>query len=205
MSVVYHPTRCRERGPGRRHEPPPPGRIPTRYLEQVVPILDQLGTEREPAGPRTVARSRIRPVGRSILVQRRQRQQLLDRQTILGGERTQVARAERPAGVPGRGREPWRFRRRASRRAVATHRHEPSRPAAPERERPGSGGNVGTNVGMIRRPYTDRNVVAGPWPGDTFSALGGTRTPNLLIRSQMLYPIELRAQSLPDRWSGPQV
>ena len=26
------------------------------------------------------------------------------------------------------------------------------------------------------------------------SALGGTRTPNLLIRSQMLYPIELRAQ-----------
>ena len=25
-------------------------------------------------------------------------------------------------------------------------------------------------------------------------ALGGTRTPNLLIRSQMLYPIELRAQ-----------
>jgi hypothetical protein len=27
----------------------------------------------------------------------------------------------------------------------------------------------------------------------TFSALGGTRTPNLLIRSQMLYPIELQA------------
>ena len=26
-------------------------------------------------------------------------------------------------------------------------------------------------------------------------ALGGTRTPNLLIRSQMLYPIELRAQA----------
>ena len=26
-------------------------------------------------------------------------------------------------------------------------------------------------------------------------ALGGTRIPNLLIRSQMLYPIELRAQS----------
>jgi hypothetical protein len=25
------------------------------------------------------------------------------------------------------------------------------------------------------------------------SALGGTRTPNLLIRSQMLYPIELQA------------
>ena len=28
---------------------------------------------------------------------------------------------------------------------------------------------------------------------DLLSALGGTRTPNLLIRSQMLYPIELRA------------
>ena len=28
---------------------------------------------------------------------------------------------------------------------------------------------------------------------DSVSALGGTRTPNLLIRSQMLYPIELRA------------
>jgi hypothetical protein len=28
------------------------------------------------------------------------------------------------------------------------------------------------------------------WP---FGALGGTRTPNLLIRSQMLYPIELQA------------
>ena len=30
---------------------------------------------------------------------------------------------------------------------------------------------------------------------DLFSALGGTRIPNLLIRSQMLCPIELRAQS----------
>ncbi len=28
-----------------------------------------------------------------------------------------------------------------------------------------------------------------------FSAPGGTRIPNLLIRSQMLYPIELQAQS----------
>jgi hypothetical protein len=28
---------------------------------------------------------------------------------------------------------------------------------------------------------------------DVLSALGGTRTPNLLIRSQMLYPIELQA------------
>ena len=32
---------------------------------------------------------------------------------------------------------------------------------------------------------------------DLFSALGGTRIPNLLIRSQMLCPIELRAQSEP--------
>jgi hypothetical protein len=31
-------------------------------------------------------------------------------------------------------------------------------------------------------------------PGKMFSALGGTRNPNLLIRSQMLYPIELRAR-----------
>ena len=38
---------------------------------------------------------------------------------------------------------------------------------------------------FVRRPVT--------WD---FSALGGTRTPNLLIRSQMLYPIELRAQNL---------
>ena len=29
-----------------------------------------------------------------------------------------------------------------------------------------------------------------------FSALGGTRTPNRLIRSQMLYPIEPRALNL---------
>ncbi len=29
--------------------------------------------------------------------------------------------------------------------------------------------------------------------GDLLRALGGNRTPNLLIRSQMLYPIELRA------------
>jgi hypothetical protein len=42
-----------------------------------------------------------------------------------------------------------------------------------------SRGNLSASV---RRPVT--------WD---FSALGGTRTPNLLIRSQMLYPIELRA------------
>jgi hypothetical protein len=33
------------------------------------------------------------------------------------------------------------------------------------------------------------------WIYSSKNALGGTRTPNLLIRSQMLYPIELRAQS----------
>src|SRR5580700_11792652 len=33
------------------------------------------------------------------------------------------------------------------------------------------------------------------------SALGGTRTPNLLIRSQMLYPIELQAPAT--TWDGP--
>src|ERR1700683_214013 len=32
---------------------------------------------------------------------------------------------------------------------------------------------------------------------DFLSALGGTRTPNLLIRSQMLYPIELQAPAEP--------
>ena len=31
------------------------------------------------------------------------------------------------------------------------------------------------------------------------SALGGTRTPNRLIRSQMLYPIEPRAQYIKNR------
>ena len=36
-------------------------------------------------------------------------------------------------------------------------------------------------------------------PASSSSALGGTRNPNLLIRSQMLYPIELRAlDSVPD-------
>ena len=34
-------------------------------------------------------------------------------------------------------------------------------------------------------------------------ALGGTRTPNLLIRSQMLYPIELGAQR-PECTSHPE-
>ena len=32
---------------------------------------------------------------------------------------------------------------------------------------------------------------------DFLGALGGTRTPNLLIRSQMLYPIELQAPAEP--------
>ena len=34
-----------------------------------------------------------------------------------------------------------------------------------------------------------------PLPKDIVDAPGGTRIPNLLIRSQMLYPIELRARS----------
>ena len=34
-----------------------------------------------------------------------------------------------------------------------------------------------------------------PLPKDIVDAPGGTRIPNLLIRSQMLYPIELRALS----------
>jgi hypothetical protein len=34
------------------------------------------------------------------------------------------------------------------------------------------------------------------------NAPGGTRTPNLLIRSQMLYPIELRAPTPPARRRG---
>jgi hypothetical protein len=33
--------------------------------------------------------------------------------------------------------------------------------------------------------------------GILFSAPGGSRIPNLLIRSQMLYPIELRAHTKP--------
>jgi hypothetical protein len=40
------------------------------------------------------------------------------------------------------------------------------------------------------RPIDRCEDGASTW---TFSALGGTRTPNLLIRSQMLYPIELQA------------
>src|SRR5688572_18024231 len=39
----------------------------------------------------------------------------------------------------------------------------------------------------LRRTLTDCDL-------HVRSALGGTRIPNLLIRSQMLYPIELRAQ-----------
>src|SRR5690348_10224391 len=38
-----------------------------------------------------------------------------------------------------------------------------------------------------------------PLPKDLVDAPGGTRIPNLLIRSQMLYPVELRARSNDDR------
>ena len=51
------------------------------------------------------------------------------------------------------------------------------------------------------RPIIDRfaardrlRSAAQPASQGLLSALGGTRTPNLLIRSQMLSPIELRAQ-----------
>ena len=37
-----------------------------------------------------------------------------------------------------------------------------------------------------------------PLPKDIVDAPGGTRIPNLLIRSQMLYPIELRARKYND-------
>jgi hypothetical protein len=62
---------------------------------------------------------------------------------------------------------------------------------------------VGTNVGTDRpQPGTTKaplRVVAGPLAWAFLPcALGGTRTPNLLIRSQMLSPIELRAPG----WRG---
>jgi hypothetical protein len=55
-----------------------------------------------------------------------------------------------------------------------------------------------------RGPVT-RKVPAHKAVTRDFSALGGTRTPDLLIRSEMLYPIELRAQgsvSVGHRWSN---
>ncbi len=39
-----------------------------------------------------------------------------------------------------------------------------------------------TDFGSSKDCFT---IASGLWPG----ALGGTRTPNLLIRSQMLYPL----------------
>ena len=43
-------------------------------------------------------------------------------------------------------------------------------------------------------PEIERATSKGGSDLDVCSALGGNRTPNLLIRSQTLYPIELRAQ-----------
>jgi hypothetical protein len=40
----------------------------------------------------------------------------------------------------------------------------------------------GSSIGSGKRRFM---IASGLWP----SALGGTRTPNLLIRSQMLYPL----------------
>ena len=43
-------------------------------------------------------------------------------------------------------------------------------------------------------PHTATGLAGIPDEVGLSGALRGTRTPNLLIRSQMLYPIELRAQ-----------
>ena len=42
--------------------------------------------------------------------------------------------------------------------------------------------DFGSSIGSSKRRFI---IGSGLWPG----ALGGTRTPNLLIRSQMLYPL----------------
>ena len=79
---------------------------------------------------------------------------------------------------------------------------------------------LGRDTGPKRVKSATRGVDAartlrGTWPHTTTGlagvtdeaclggALGGTRTPNLLIRSQMLYPIELRAQR-PECTSQPE-
>ena len=43
------------------------------------------------------------------------------------------------------------------------------------------------------RKHAKKTCAAGAVQAYLFNAPGETRTPNLLIRSQMLYPIELRA------------
>src|SRR5262249_43015550 len=63
-----------------------------------------------------------------------------------------------------------------------------SRPVRSD-SRPGDGCTCGCTSGRFTRSAETRIIA----DLEVFSALGGTRTPNLLIRSQMLYPIELRA------------
>jgi hypothetical protein len=61
----------------------------------------------------------------------------------------------------------------------------------------GASGHVVHLVRTVLRTVPDGELTDLAETGpelDLSSALGGTRTPNLLIRSQMLYPIELRAQ-----------
>ena len=62
---------------------------------------------------------------------------------------------------------------------VEAPRHESS----DDRTRPG----VETVSDPVR--FVDRIAPTHVWHVDLSSALGGTRTPNLLIRSQMLYPL----------------
>ena len=50
------------------------------------------------------------------------------------------------------------------------------------------------NAGLFSREYSKKHVGPRVFTGTDGSALGGIRTPDLLIRSQMLYPAELRAQ-----------
>ena len=87
------------------------------------------------------------------------------------------------------------------------HGHRSHGRASPHRSLNATRHKANTKAVEARRGK--REVVSGQWAavgvsrkrGTTLfafsdlSALGGTRIPNLLIRSQMLYPIELRAQN----------
>lgn len=60
----------------------------------------------------------------------------------------------------------------------------------------GRWGSRSTHVGNdATRPLKTQESLALGGEGFLFSAPVGTRTPNLLIRNQMLYPIELQAQT----------
>jgi hypothetical protein len=59
---------------------------------------------------------------------------------------------------------------------------------------PNSEGNRPTNRPTLS--YAKNSARSKPYRvNELLHAPGGTRIPNLLIRSQMLYPIELRAQT----------